>query len=117
MKNIFIDSDEEFEKVASLIYNSLGINNYQEGDSQNVLGGYYYSFSVFGMNIKLELNSYDYEAEYRYMINVNENYQSSLKDLRNIEVAFFDIVLKLLENNLAMAMAIEKDGEIFRIKS
>ena len=59
MINLFFNSDKQFDEVAILIFTSLGIENYLEGESSNVLGGYYFSYNVFGIEIKLEQNSYD----------------------------------------------------------
>jgi len=56
---LFFNYGEDLNKVSSVIFASLGISKSLEGDSSNVLEGEYYSFSIFGVQIKLELNTYD----------------------------------------------------------
>lgn len=113
---IFIDSNMEFERAAPIIYKSLGINQYLEGDSLNVLGGHYNSFDVLGMTIKLELNSYDYEDGYKYMLQIQKDFVNPLKGAKEIEDLFCNMILKLLESNLDMAIAVEKDNDLLKIK-
>lgn len=115
MINLFFSCDKQFDDVAILIFKSLTIENYLEGDSSNVLGGYYYSFNVFGMEIKLERNSYDYEEQYNYMIHIKENRTNNLKIDPNIENIMAGIILKLLCNNLNIPLAIEKGNELITV--
>ena len=116
MELVFIRSNEDFENVASLVFKSLGIGQFLEGESQNVLGGHYYSFSVFGIEIKLEINSYDYEDEYKYMVQIKNDFVTPLNGATEIEYLFSELVLKLFKNNLDMTIAIERNDMLIRIK-
>jgi len=113
--NIFLNSDKELDQVAELIFKALGINHFWEGDSRNVLEGVYNSHSIFGINIKLELNAYDYEDEYKFMLHVKKDMVSPLKVDSSIENNVASIVLKLLYNNLDVPMAIEKRNELLLV--
>lgn len=115
MINLFFNSDKQFDEVAILIFTSLGIENYLEGESSNVLGGYYFSYNVFGIEIKLEQNSYDYEGQFNHMIHIKENSMHSLKIDSSIENMVAGIVLKLLCNNLNVQLAIEKGNELLMV--
>jgi len=69
-EHLFFDIKSPIEEVADLVFKSLGMKNgIQEGDSSHVLGGVYYSSSVFGVEIKLESNSYDYDDKYNFVPN------------------------------------------------
>jgi len=109
---IFFNSDADIGQVAKLIFEALGIGSFWEGDSHNVLGGTYNSYSIFGINIKLELNSYDYEDTYRFMLCVKKDMISSLKIDMDIENKVSEIVLRVLQYNLNIPIAVEKNGEL-----
>ncbi len=109
---IFFNSIGDITHEANLIFEALGINNYMEGDSQNVLGGYYYSSSVFGIDVKLEMNSYDYEDKYKFMLSVGKDLVSSLKIEPSIEKSIVEVVLKLLYNNLDIQFVAESGNEL-----
>ena len=68
MALLFFNSDESIQSVSKKIFNAIGTSTFYEGDSANVLNGLCYSASVFGVLIKLELNSYDYEEQYKYRV-------------------------------------------------
>ncbi|MES1159418.1 MAG: hypothetical protein ABUM51_01555, partial [Bacteroidota bacterium] len=71
---IFFNEALPIDDAAKSIFSAIGIqNNILEGDSAHVLSGIYYSYSIFGLKIKLELNSYDYDDKYNYMISVRED--------------------------------------------
>lgn len=97
-----------------MIFQALGVNSIWEGDSQNVLGGVYSSYSIFGINIKLELNSYDYEDDYEFMLYIRKDMTSSLKVDAEIEDKVGEVVLKVLCDNLSIPIAFEVKGE-FRV--
>lgn len=105
---IFFNSDKNLEEVSKLVFEAMGITHYLEGDSQNSLGGSYSSCSVFGISIKLELNSYDYEDDYKFMLLIRKDLTSSLKCDTEVEDAIATVVLKLLYNNWHIPLAVEK---------
>lgn len=110
--NLFFYSDKQFDDVATIVFMALGITNYLEGESSNVLGGYYYSYSVFGVEIKLERNSYDYEDQFNFMIHIKERSINSLKADSSIGNTVSSITLKMLYDNLKMPMGFERGNEL-----
>ena len=115
MINIFLKTNDHFEQVAEVIFRTLGINNFLEGDSQNVLSGVYSSYSVFGISIRLELNSYDYEDEYKFMLQIKKDLVTPFKIDSTIENMVAEIILKLLCNNFNEPIAIEKNNELMTV--
>lgn len=115
MINLFFYSDKQFDDVAALVFMTLGITNYLEGESSNVLGGYYYSYSVFGVEIKLEQNSYDYEDQFNYMIHIKKHSINALKIGSSIENMVASLSLQLLYNNCNVPMAVEKGDDLVRV--
>jgi hypothetical protein len=116
MKFLFFSYDGDFNKVSEVIYKSLGITQYLTGDSYNVLGGAYSDFSVFGVRIKLELNSYDYEDDYNYMLSLQTDSLRTISVDDKIVEYVNEVVKKLLYINLSLVVAEEKNGslEIFK---
>ncbi len=105
---VFFNSDGGLEEVSRSVFETIGLSHYLEGDSQNSLGGSYSSYSVFGINIRLELNSYDYEDDYKFMLLVRRDMNSRLKCDAGVEDEIATLVLKLLYNNLHIPLVIEK---------
>jgi len=109
MMHFFLNSNEDFEQAAPLIFQALGVAKYLEGDSSNVMGGYYYSYAVFGTNIKLEQNSYDYEDRYKFMLTVKKDITSLTIDSAILNL-IYEVIGKLLKSNLKMDIAVEDDN-------
>jgi hypothetical protein len=68
--------------------------------------------SVFGVTIKLEENSYDYEDDYRYMLSV---YRDRLTDLmvdESIVVSVSRLVVRLLVDNLNVKVGLEVGNQL-----
>src|SRR5438067_653371 len=116
MKLLFFNYDGDLNRVSEVIFATLGIIQYLKGDSYNVLGGAYTIFSVFGIKIKLELNSYDYEDDYNYMLSLRADPLSSTSVDDRIVEQITEIVKRLLYINLSLAVAEEKSDtlEIFK---
>lgn len=105
---LFLKYDLLIVDAAAAIYNSLEIKHFQEGDSANVLNGIYYVASAFNSEIKLELNSYDYEEEFNYMISIS--IASLLSSQCNLEQRVAEIVKETLVARLGIIVAVEKNG-------
>ena len=110
---LFFNSEETLELVAKKVFSTLELNNYLRGTCQNVLDDLYYCFSVFGVNLKLELNSYDYEDEYRFMLTIKKDLASDLTVEIDTINNIAEIVYKLLSNQLQIVFAIEKANNKF----
>lgn len=115
MEHLFLNHQSDLVAVSESVFKSLGINQFLEGDSQNVLSGVYYTHSVFGMLIKIELNSYDYEEKYRFMISIKKDLTQSLEMDTQMEDWFVRLILKLLSKNSDLQFSIEKDDALIDI--
>ena len=110
MANLFFTVPEDLSEASQLIFQVLGASSV-EGDSANVLGGTYTMISVLGFKIKLELNSYDYEDQYKYMLSVGEDYVAGLHITDEMEERMGELVAQLLSRNLPLTIAQERaDG-------
>ena len=81
MKHFFFNFQTEVMDTSIQVFKILGIKKKEiiEGDSSHVLQGVYYHYSIFGVQIKLELNSYGYDDKYRYMLTVKKDVLSIVK--------------------------------------
>jgi len=112
MGPLFINLDKDFEMAKRIIFDALGLEHILEGDSLNVLNGTYFEAGVFGMYIKLEQNSYEYEDDFNYTLFVDRDYSSSVKLTRDIEETMLNLVMKLLLVNLNIKIGIEKNNSL-----
>jgi hypothetical protein len=109
MANLFFSFPGELQEVTQVIFGLLGASSTVQRDSSNVLGGTYSVLSVLGFKIKLELNSYDYEDQYNYMLSVNEDYLTKLEVDEDMIEGVTDIVARLLSKNTSLKIAQEKE--------
>ena len=107
MQLIFLNLDGKFEDVCTKVSGALGLSEFAEGDSSNVSHGLYYSYSVFGLSLKLESNSYDYEDSYSYMLSLKKDILSKINSDDQIIEMGSVIVAKLLAINLRVSVARE----------
>jgi len=113
IEHLFFFINEDIEKVAIKIFSILGNkNNFLEGDSSHVLGGAYYSVSIFGIEIRLEKNSYDYDDEYNYMLRIAKDTFSDVIINTIIIKQLTNIVIALLVQNLNLKIAYEEEGQL-----
>ncbi|PUZ18966.1 hypothetical protein GA0116948_1442 [Chitinophaga costaii] len=108
IEHIFFNMNGEIESVAEIFFSSLGIKaNIVEGRSFSSSTGVYYSFSIFGIVIRLEGNCYDYDNEYAYMVGIKEDFLSGLiiNDESTLHLA--NIIIQLLIKNLKIPIAYE----------
>jgi hypothetical protein len=106
MANLFFSLPSDLAETTNIIFQIIGASSV-EGDSANVLGGTYTTASVLGFKIKLELNSYDYEDQYNYMLSVTEDYATGLRVDDAMEEAMAGIIAQLLSKNLPLPIAQE----------
>jgi hypothetical protein len=115
-EHIFFNENRQIDDVAKSIFSAIGVqNNIQEGDSSNVLNGVYYCYSVFGVQVKLENNSYDYDDKYNYMLTVRKDVLSDLVIDDNIIKNVANIILELLSQNLHLEIAYEVDSNNLKV--
>lgn len=111
MTVLFFSCSNTIDSVSELVFKSLGIVQGAEGDSANSLGGSYYSATILGLTIRLELNSYDYEEQYNYMLSIKKS-----KGYLNIDARTIDLIVeaikRLLSINLSVIVAEEKEGAL-----
>ena len=112
MGYLFFNLQDDFESAVPKVFKALGINANLEGDSMNALGGVYSAFSIFGLNIKLELNAYDYEDKYKYMLSVSKDALSKLQIDEKVEPLMTEAVARLLSKNLSIEVALETPDKL-----
>lgn len=114
---IFFNCDENLERTSKLIFDCLGYENILNGDSIHIVNREYKMAKVFGISMKLEVNGYDWEDEYNYMISIRRDARSSLLISDNTVVNFREIVCDLISENLNIKLAIEKSNTLLVWKS
>ncbi|MDO6433978.1 hypothetical protein Q4E93_25445 [Flavitalea sp. BT771] len=103
--------NSEIEDVSRKVFACLGIDsNILEGDSNHVLNGTYYSYSVFGIQIQIEKNNYDYDDSYNYMIKIKKNVLLELQMDPTMIKKLVLIIIDLLQKNLKTTIAYEMEG-------
>lgn len=108
-EHLFFNLEGELEEVANKLFTGLDINyGIMEGDSSNVLYGVYFYYSVFGVGLKLEYNSYEFDEKYRYMLSIQKNVLSTIDADNKVINSFKDIILLILPNVLHTEIAYEK---------
>jgi hypothetical protein len=117
MKQIFFNMPHSIDKVAKIIFDSLGLNSFEEGDSSHVKDGIYYASSVFGIKVQLEGNSYDYDDQYSYMLSIKQDVLSAVysDDLIVAEIA--NVIIRLLREALETEIAYEDNSNTLRLYS
>lgn len=117
MKHLFFNIPYAFEEAAKIVFHSLGIDNFGEGDSSHVKYGVYYTSSVFGTAIRLEANSYDYDDRYGYMLTVKRDVLSDVNpdDLVIAEIA--NVVIRILHSTLNTEIAYENKDNALQLYS
>ena len=111
--------EERISEVAKAVFTTLGLeSNFKTGHSSHAKGGTYFSCSVFGVTIKLEENSYDYDDKYNYMISIKKNLFSAIAADAEIIKDVTTTVRKIIVKNLRIQIAQEignDELEIFGI--
>ena len=115
MGPLFFKLDRDFDSVAKIVFNALDIKDVLQGESLNALGAVYFKSSVFGMNIKIEENSYEYEDCFNYTLFVKKNFDAAIKITDEIERSMLNLIVNLLSINLNIEIGMEKDGELLII--
>lgn len=111
---LFLQSDMQLNELAEYICKILDIDRIERRLSENVLHGYYYKVILIGMQIKLEYNSYDYEKEYNFMVNIDKDNFTNL-DIPEPDIEFFAYFIRnLLNLNTDLKVAIEKNGRLLK---
>ena len=112
MEHLFFSLDGDFDTVVSRVFGALGIEAYRRGQRANSLGGTYDDYSVFGVAIKIERNSYDYEDEFEYMMSVKHDEISNAQASEDVVRAVAEIVKVQLLKNLSIQIGIEIGNEV-----
>ena len=107
MEHLFFNFDGSLPEAAKQFFASIGLSNYQEGHSANALGGTYNSASAFGMLIRIEGNTYDFEDDYQYMVSIKKDVLSSLKVDKLLLQGLALIVARMLSDNQRVPVARE----------
>ena len=83
-----------------------------EGDSSNALEGQYYSMSIFGLKLRIEKNSYDFEDEFEYHIRLYKDVSLDVVGVENIELLIAKSIAILLKANFSIEVAYEVDDSL-----
>jgi hypothetical protein len=105
---LFFNSDEPIQTVSKKVFDAIGLPIFGEVASENVLNGFYFSASNFGVLIKLELNSYDYEEDYKYMLSITKDATKKINPDSAEIVNTALIVRELLRRNLKIDIGQEE---------
>lgn len=116
MELFFFNSTENLQELSNKIFGVLKIGDFQDMDSLNVFQGNYYSCHFLGMKMKLEYNSYDYEADYNFMITIQEDFTSGIVLKEGNIKLFADIVISILSSNTDIIFVREVDDELIIYK-
>lgn len=111
MEAIFFNMSIPFREVMDLVFSTLGLN-YTEGKSKNVLDGVYGVTNLFGSQIRIEKNSYDYEDKYKYSIFIKEDFLSKVITTEKNIKFISQIIIDLLHRNLKIEVAVERDDKL-----
>lgn len=115
IETLFFNLGDDVE-APTLVFNALGLPFNQEGSSTNSLNGEYSALSIFGVSIKFEANTYDYEDDYRYMVSVYKDRLTELVVDQDIVLPVAKVIARLLADNLGVVVAHEVGDrlEIFK---
>ncbi len=106
IKLFFFNFDGNILSVSEKIFRSFGIYNNEiaKGSSSHVTEELYYQYSVFGIKLKIEYNSYDYDDSYRYMLSIREDVLSGVTSDDNFLLCITNrlggLLAKLLNGDL-----------------
>jgi hypothetical protein len=115
MHLLFFNLEGGIENVMVKVKDFLGLKNlFYEGDSSNVKDGIYYSYLIFGVKIKLEYNSYDYDDKYEYMVSIRKDDVSEVDAEEYFINDIANIVITLLGKNLKSRIGYEDSGSNFK---
>lgn len=80
IKLFFFNFDGDLLTVSEKIFKTFGLykSAIAEGSSSHASEEVYYQYSVLGIKLKIEYNSYDYDDRYRYMLSVREDVLSGI---------------------------------------
>ncbi|WP_374979208.1 hypothetical protein PSGK_20760 [Pseudomonas solani] len=109
---LFFNANSEAGEVADLVFYALGMPFNLKGSSANSLSGEYSSLSVFGLNVKLESNTYDYEDDYEYMISIYKDKLTKLVVCDDVILPVVKVVARLLTDNLGVVVAHDVDNDL-----
>jgi hypothetical protein len=93
------------------VFDSLGVDSPEQRDSLN-RGGEYYKAIAFENWVTLEVNQYEWEDEYNYMISVGRDVLSKTQPSNEQIHSATDQISKLLQQSLKTRIAIEVNGEL-----
>ena len=109
---LFFKSEDELQDFSKKIFNVLDIDNFSIIESVNVYKGFYGSYKVLGVKLKLEYNSYDYEDEYNYMMTIDNDFTSTLNINDNSINYFTEMIMYILSNSLSIKKAVEVEDKL-----
>jgi hypothetical protein len=107
MEHLLFNLDGDIHQVAARVFGALECGTPAKGESFNVLNGVYYSCPVFGLNVKLESNAYDYEDEYSYVLSLKKNVLGNVKTDDRISELCAQVIGRLIVINLSILVARE----------
>ena len=102
----FFNFNGNILSVSEKIFKSFGIyeSELAKGSSSHVTEKVYYEYSVFGIKLKIEYNSYDYDDKYRYMLSTREDVLSGVTSDDNFLLCITnrlgDLLAELLNGDL-----------------
>jgi hypothetical protein len=106
MEHLFFNSDKILTDVATSVFETLGTESFG-GESTNVLNGTYVETRIFGLLIRVEENSYDYEDRYAYMLSVKRDVIGNVHVRDGDIAAIARSIQHILADNMKIDVALE----------
>ena len=106
MEHLFFNSDKILNDVAASVFEILGTKSVG-GESTNVLGGTYFQTRVFGLLVRVEENSYDFEDRYAYMLSVKRDVIGNVYVRDGDVAAIARSIQHILADNMKTDVAME----------
>jgi len=106
MQTLFIKVDKNFEEVGKTIFTELGFRSVQEKETSFNSKGFYFSVNVLGLSIKLDVNNYDYEDMYNYIIGIKMAIGTKLYD-ENSLYSVAEIMASIIAKKIGLDVALE----------
>lgn len=99
MEHLFFKSSQVLEEIKTKFFSALGITGVLEGDSSHYPEGIYFFCTVFGVEILLAHNNYDYDNVYNYFVSIKADILGEIKEDKEVIKLVTDILLRLLPNH------------------
>lgn len=106
---LLIKNGENLKGVWEEITRIMGIIDYAIGESSNVLHTSYFEAKAFGVKVKLEENSYEFEDKYSFMLSIQKDFLTNFILSESTMDKLIGDLVKALKVNSEQPLAIERN--------